>query len=162
MDNVPEVIADDVLTVKAAVADDIEAVEAFQRVINYYGSLFHLDDERRRAIEQNLSRYVNERLELAMKPVETAVQNMWNHSEMLATEKTVKDAGQAIAGAIVETLKEVQDQLTLMSSRTEGVAYALDEIEDRLGGMGAKIKRKKPKQVTILGKMLGKEEPKDE
>jgi hypothetical protein len=158
MDNVPEVIVDDVLTVKAAVADDIEAVEAFQRVISYYASLRHLDDERRRAIEQNLARYVNQQLETAMKPVETAVQNMWNHSDLLATEKTVKEAGHAIAGAIVETLKQVQDQLTLMSSRTEGVAYALDEIEDRLGGMGAKIKRKKAKPVTILGRMVGSKE----
>jgi|KBSMisStandDraft_5_1062788.scaffolds.fasta_scaffold841774_1 hypothetical protein len=169
MDNVPEVIVDDVLEVKAALGGNVEAAEAFQRVISYYASLRHLDDERRRAIEQNLARYVNEQLEKAMVPVQTAVQNMWNHSELLATEKTVQGAGKAIAGAVVESLKQVQDQLTLMSSRTEGVAYALDEIEERVKDIGGDISikvtqkpRKKAKPVTILGRMMGKSDDKEE
>jgi len=165
MDNVPEVIVDDVLAVKVAVAHDIEAVEAFQRVLNYYTSVRHLDDERRRAIETNLAWYVNDQLAKAMAPVEKAVQDMWSHSELLATEKTYKHAGTAIASALQDSLERVQTQLTLMSSRTEGVAYALDEVEERLTGLGAKIKKKKPKPVTIMGRIMGKgdkdEEPKE-
>jgi hypothetical protein len=170
MTDIPEVIADDVLEVKAALGGNVEAAEAFQRVLNYYASLRHLDDERRRAIEQNLARYVNEQLGKAMQPVTKAVQDMWTHADgVLATEKTVKDAGQAIAGALVETLNQVQAQLDLMSSRTEGVAYALDEIEERLTGIGGDInvkitqKPRKKKPVTIMGKMFGtKEEGKDD
>lgn len=161
MDNVPEAIFDDVLAVKAALGERTDAAEAFQRVMSYYTSVRHLDDERRRAIETNLTRYVNQQLELAMKPVQKAVQDMWNHGELLATEKTVKDAGRSIADALIGSLNQVQDQLNLMSSRTEGVAYALDEIEERVKDIGGEIsvkvtqKPRKKKQVTIMGKMFG-------
>jgi len=170
MDNIPEAIFDDVLEVKAAVAGNIAAAEAFQRMLNYFGSVRHLDDERRKAIETNLARYVNEQLETAMKPVTKAVQDMWTHADgVLATEKTVKDAGHAIAGAIVESLEQVQNQLTLMSSRTEGVAYALDEIEQRVKDIGGDInvkmkisqKPRKKKPVAILGTFGAKTDDKE-
>lgn len=161
MDNVPEVIADDVLTVKAAVAGRVDAAEAFQRVISYYASVRHLDDERRRAIEQNLAVYVNQQLEKAMKPVEKAVQDMWNHSELLATEDTVMNAGQIIGKALREHMEQLTTQFQLLSNRTEGVAYALDEIEERVKGIGGDInvkittKPRKKKPVTIMGKVFG-------
>lgn len=164
MSDVPEAIETEVLMVKAALADRVVVAEAFQRVINYYTSLRHLDDARHEAIETNLSRYVNEQLATAMEPVQKAVQDMWNHAELLATDTTVKHLGSAISGALTDHLEKVQSQLQLMSSRTEGVAYALDEIEERVkdigGDISVKITQKKPKKkakksVTILGKLLG-------